>query len=291
LVDTPVTDITGVVHTLKRVPQTDAAGEPLWEPRQIFNANFDGANPTPQPRPLYQRPSVIFVAKLGLYGLAFGTGDREDLWLGTQQQGRFYVFVDDTDFLPAGSLPLTETDLAPVAVNAADVDIDYLLERPSGQKGWFIPLDSAERVITEAFALSGVTFFSTFQPDVEVSGGADPLCSKTGTSRVFIVNTTNANQFLRDENQNQTRYLTVANFVTNPYAEESQTRNPETGTPTPPLPEDMDDVMEALKSLFPSNCTFANYRIDIKTISADTGVIFIAPVPVCIIEKNWKGSL
>jgi hypothetical protein len=290
LADTSVRDITAVMHTVQRVPETDTAGEPLWVPRLIFNANFDGADPTLQPRPLYQRPSVIFVAKLGLYALAFGTGDREDLWLGTQQEGRFYVFVDDTDFLDPATLPLTEADLAPVPVNAADVNVDFLLERPSGQKGWFIPLDEAERVITEAFALSGVTFFSTFQPDVKVSSGADPLCSKTGSSRVFIVNTTNANQFLRDVDDNQTRFMTVANFVTNPYAEESQTRNPETGTPEPPLPENLEDVMEALKSLFPTNCTFANYRIDIKTISADTGVIFIAPVPVCIIEKNWKGS-
>ena len=84
--------------------------------------------------------------------------------------------------------------------------------------------------------------------------------------------------------------MTVANFVTNPYAEESQTRNPPKGTPPPPLPEDMVEIMNALKSLFPTNCTFANYRIDIKTVSSDTGVIFIAPVPVCIIEKNWKGT-
>ncbi len=275
------------------MPELDASAEPLWQPRVIFDANFDGGDPTLLPRPIYMRPSVIFVAKLGLYALAFGTGDREDLWLGTQQEGRFYVFVDDTDFLAPGSLPLIEEDLVPVPVGAAEVNIDYLLERPSGQKGWFIPLEEAERVITEAFALSGVTFFSTFQPDVVVSGVRDPLCSKTGTSRVFIVNTANANPFLRDIDDNQTRFMAVANFVTNPYTEQSQTRTPVPGgegSPAPPLPEDLAHVMEALKGLFPSNCRFANYRIDIKTISADTGVIFIAPVPVCIIEKNWKDS-
>jgi hypothetical protein len=46
--------------------------------------------------------------------------------------------------------------------------------------------------------------------------------------------------------------------------------------------------MNKLKTLFPRNCKFANYRIDIKTIAADTGVYLIAPVPICIIEKNWK---
>ena len=47
-------------------------------------------------------------------------------------------------------------------------------------------------------------------------------------------------------------------------------------------------VMNSLKKLFPLNCRFGNYRIDIKAISGDTGIIFIAPVPICIVEKNWK---
>jgi len=46
--------------------------------------------------------------------------------------------------------------------------------------------------------------------------------------------------------------------------------------------------MEELKTLFPNECRFANYRIDIKTIASDTGVVFIAPVPVCLMERNWK---
>ena len=29
-------------------------------------------------------------------------------------------------------------------------------------------------------------------------------------------------------------------------------------------------------------------RLDIKAIAGDTGTVFIAPVPVCIVPKNWK---
>jgi len=54
------------------------------------------------------------------------------------------------------------------------------------------------------------------------------------------------------------------------------------------LPPALSNVMNTLKQLFPRNCRFGNYRIDIKAISGDTGVIFIAPVPICIVEKNWK---
>lgn len=89
------------------------------------------------------------------------------------------------------------------------------------------------------------------------------------------------------------RYKEVANFVTNPFTEVGQNKNAttsgdDTGTDTDTLNADEIAVMEALKELFPDNCRFANYRIDIKTIAADTSLQRIAPVPVCIIEKNFK---
>jgi hypothetical protein len=46
--------------------------------------------------------------------------------------------------------------------------------------------------------------------------------------------------------------------------------------------------METLKGLFPDNCRFGNFTLNLKTVRSDTGVVFIAPIPVCIIEKNWK---
>ncbi len=290
LVDLPVTTINGVVHTVPRVPLLDSDGNPLWQPKVIFDANFDDSTPTAEPRPIYQRPSVLFVAKLGLYALAFGTGDREDLWSNTDQAGRFYVFVDDSQLLAPADLPITESDLVEVQVGDADVNLDFLVDRTVGQRGWFVPMDDGERLITDPFALSGVTFFTTYQPDIQVSGGHDPRCAKTGVSRVFVVNTTNANRLLRDASGLPSRYTSVANFVTNPYSDLSQTKNPVDADDEPPdeLPDDMIDVMNSLKQLFPSNCRFANYRVDIKAVSADTGVVFIAPVPVCIIEKNWK---
>ena len=292
LVDHVVTDVNGASHTVQCVPKLDGAAEPLWEPRIVFDANFDGSQATQTPRPFYQQPSVIFVAKLGIYAVAVGTGDREDLWSSTDQDGRFYIFVDDTDLLDPASLPLTEANLARVEPTDFQVTADFLLDRPSGQKGWFLALDPDERVITDAFALSGVSFFSTFQPDVQILEGKDPLCSKTGGSRIFIVGTTNGNAFLRDASDVLTRALEVANFVTEPYTEPGINKNLDgsggsAGTADELTPQLL-AVMEELKKLFPEECKFANYRVDIKTLSADTGVIFIAPVPVCLIEQNWK---
>ena len=101
--------------------------------------------------------------------IAFGTGDREDLWNNDSQTGRFFVFLDDTDKLPKAangdlrSGPLDETDFRRIGVDDTlpGINIESL---PSGQRGWYLVLDANERVINDAFALSGVTFFSTFKP-------------------------------------------------------------------------------------------------------------------------------
>jgi hypothetical protein len=283
-------------YTAYRVPETDSAGRPLWAPTKIFSTGG---------RPLYYRPSVIFVARLGRYALSFGTGDREDLWSKSGLEGRFYVFVDETDKLT--TLPMTEANLQQILVTNADIaNADFLLGRAEGQRGWYMRLNVDERVITDSFALSGVTFFSSYQPDTCIGtldpntnvctppkNNEDKVCAKTGRSRIFIVNTTNANSFMVGADGQRTKYFMVSNFVTNPYIEQGATKNPSGGTSTggtnaDQLSASLAAVMEELKKLFPKNCRFANYRLDIKTISSDTGVVFIAPVPVCIVEKNWK---
>jgi Tfp pilus tip-associated adhesin PilY1 len=270
-------------YTQKRVPTTS------WIPRVIFDANFDLTNPLldGQKRPIYFRPSVIFVAGLGKWALSFGAGDREDLWSSNLLPGRFYVFIDDSDLLAA---PMTEASLSRVTVAGGLATGDFVLDNSPGSRGWYLVLDADERVITDSFALSGVTIFSTFQPDVEVSGGRDPLCSKTGISRIFIVSTVNGDPFMT------TREIVVPTYVTNPYTEMGQTRNPgdesygddDLNKVTAEEKDRLLRVMDSLKALLPGNCKFSTMRRDIKTVSADTGVVFIAPVPICIIEKNWR---
>ena len=283
-----------LTYTAFRVEETDSAGEPLWAPTKIFTTGG---------RPIYYRPSVIFVARLGRYALSFGTGDRQDLWSKTSLEGRFYVFVDDSE--EVATLPMVETAFQEILVTSADTaGADYLLGRPVGQRGWYLRLAVDERVITDSFALSGVTFFSSYQPDTCI-GTLDPntnvctppannapkLCAKTGRSRIFILNTTNANSLMVGADNLRTKFFMVSNFVTNPYIEQGATKNPASqsgGSNADQLNATLTQVMNELKKLFPQNCRFANYRLDIKTISSDTGVVFIAPVPVCIVEKNWK---
>ncbi|HVR28387.1 MAG TPA: PilC/PilY family type IV pilus protein [Thermoanaerobaculia bacterium] len=300
--------------TVLRVQRTDTSGTPVWEPRAIFDANWSndgtgGVTPTAHRRQLYHPPSVFFAARLGLFGLAFGSGNRENLWDRTEQPGRFYLLLDDTDALASSSLPLDEGDLLRIAADDPNQSID-LFSRPAGQRGWFIALDPDERIITESFVLSGLTTFSAFQPETaltEDDGGnvaeetcgekkfetdVDNLCARTGFSRTFLVATTTGNGLFTDVTGNKTRYVAVSTFVTTSFTEAGLVKSSGSGQPVAGTSDELTlhelDLMENLKTLFPPTCRFANYRLDLKMVVADTRLQRIASIPICLEDKNWK---
>jgi hypothetical protein len=161
-------------------------------------------------------------------------------------------------------------------------------------------MEPGERVVSDSFALSGILVFSTFLPEVESE--IDPndsnlrLCSRRGESKAVAVLATNANGVLFDASGTRTRSRAVNTLISRAFADLAVSRKPPGGDGTPPgedpppdeLPADLALIMEELKKLFPSNCRFANYRIDIRAVAADTEVVEVAPVPVCLIEKNWR---
>lgn len=256
-----------------------------WDPFPIFTT--DG-------RPIYFPPSVIFVAARGQFALAFGTGDREDLWEDApNDDGRFYLFVDDDVDAGTFGIPFDQDDLRRIDLGAAPVvpETDFLLSPTSAEPGWFLPLENDERVITQAFALGGVTVFSSFLPELETSilGGNEVVCANRGQSRVYVLFTTNANAVF----DSGFRFRAVPDLVTEPFTEVGQIKNPvDSGNDDDPTADDLTDslrdVMETLKTAFPDSCRFANYTINVKALRSDTGVEFIAPVPVCITQRNWK---
>ena len=272
------------------VPLTQIAGfhgprvlDPAWEPFQVFDTGR---------RPIYFPPAVVFIASRGQFALAFGTGDREDLWeQSATDDGRFYLFVDNG--LAAGdpNLPFDQGDLVQVGVgdDPLDPSTDLLIDAPSTLDGWFLPLQDDERVITPAFALGGVTAFSTFRPAIDrrTLVGNEVVCANRGESRVFVLFTTNANPVLG----NGDRFRVVPDLVTEPFTEVGAIKNQVDGSGEPTaddVTEDLQRITEALKGMFPEDCRFANYTINIKALRSDTGIEFIAPVPVCIVQRNWK---
>ena len=249
-----------------------------WRPIKIFDTGG---------RPIYYPPAVIFVTARTRYALAFGTGDRKDLWAPTSATGRFYLFLDDALTPATTGLPFDADDLTRIGVGDAPRGGDLLL---GGQQpaGWYIDLAAGERIVTKAFALSGVTIFSSFQPQTIFGGaGSSTVCGSGGKSRIWVVKTTNADPIF----ESRERFRVVDDFVTSPFTEPGSTKNrgaEDEGEDDSGLSEHLEKVMRELQKLFPRNCKFSNTTINIKAVRSDTGIEFIAPVPVCVVEKNWK---
>jgi hypothetical protein len=248
-----------------------------WDPFIVFDTGG---------RPIFFPPSVIFVAKLGQYALAFGTGNREDVLAITNQVARFYTLLDDGFAVGDTRLPLDESDLVVTEFDSAlEQTEDLLVNPPFGfEAGWVLTLTADEKVVTKALAFAGILTFSSFSPEITDA----TACGGAGSGKIFIVNTTNGNP-LHLLAGSGTRYFDVSDIVTNPYVEPGG------------MPGDDDDddgggnpcagqlaLTRKLMQLFPSSCKFANRTENIMTQRADTGVQCIAPVPVCIDQKNWK---
>ncbi len=269
--------------------------DPAWEPFPIFDT-FG--------RPIYFAPTVFFVQERGQFALGFGTGDRENLWSFSGQEGRFYLVVDDNfsrdDFL-SGALPNDETDYKRIAADSADVNpsFDFILRPETGQDpGWVLELAADERVIAPSFGLSGVILFSSFRPQVVVAGGGqgggprkdDAVCSRGGDSRLFLVFAGNANSLFLDDSGTATRSQLVPEFVSNPYVEQTATKNPpgQGGKHSDTLDVNQKRIVETLKKLAPKNARFANFWLSVKAVMSGTGVVTHATVPIAIVETNWK---
>lgn len=292
---------TPITHTGREV---GADGDPLHRvarsPLRITGSRFDpvklfdaGADDGVR-RPIFFPPAVFYVPEVNRYAVAFGTGDREDLFATGGPGGRFVTFVDDVTDPTTLLSPLAVDDFVRIERDAAfDGSAgNFLLDRAEGRRGWWLVLERDERLVTAPFALSGILVFSTYRPLGTEPGSTESLCQERGTSRIFGLLSTNADGILLDAT-GRSRYMVVDDFVTSPFTEQAQTKNP------PPADADRDtadrlsdelrSVMRDLERLFPRSCRFQDgYRVDIKARSSDTGMIFVAPVPICVIQKDFR---
>ena len=252
-------------------------------------------------RPIYLELNAIYVTKLRAVGLLFGTGNRWDLWDFGGQEGRFYALVDTgwvdnnldgvlDDVCGPCNQPLDDSSYEAIDPDAAfgpgAVDFLYGNPDPSKLPGWFFTLDPNEKLITEPFSLAGVTFFTVFSPTETTT---NQICAYGGESKVFIVNTVNANGYAKATGSPDfTRYFTAPKFTTQPYTEPGSTKNPSGDVTPEEWTDELVEINAELKKLYPYGARFANYTINIKTIRSDTGIVFVAPVPVAIEPHNWK---
>jgi Neisseria PilC beta-propeller domain len=262
-----------------------------WDPVPIFDTIG---------RPIFYAPIAFYVASLNRFVLAFGTGDRENLWGFNGQEGRFYMILDDNftaNQLGTGYLPLDETSYIKIdpetGAPPGTTSSDFLVSPETGyQRGWFMALDADERVITQAFGLAGIIIFSGYKPqvDIEVNQDRQQVCSRGGDSRIFVVYANNAGALMTVDGA-RSRYRVVPEFVTNPYVEQSATKNPNDRTPdnnSEQLSPEQLEILATLKKLFPPGTKFGNYWISVSGIRSDTGYERYATIPIGIVERNWK---
>ncbi|MEO7919734.1 MAG: hypothetical protein ABIT01_09745 [Thermoanaerobaculia bacterium] len=171
---------------------------------------------------VYFRPTAIFlsdtVSGVPTLGIAFGTGDRDDI-LGVVDTNsltysqRFYYVIDDRSFVTAR----TETDLYPIA-SPTDMTVPNATQV---QKGWLLKLGATngERVITDSLAAQGYIYFSTFVP--KPAGSSADACSNPvkcgkadGNARFYTVYYSNGSAYPGATDRGNT--VVNANFVTNP---------------------------------------------------------------------------
>jgi hypothetical protein len=248
-----------------------------WEPFQIFDTGG---------RPIYYPPTVTFVASQGKYALAFGTGERVDLFSSTftGQTGRFYMILDPGFQPGVGALasgPLTESSFQQIDAFADGLDIDLLNSPLTGmQPGWVLQLAANERLVTKAVLISGLLVFSTFHPF------APELCDYSGNGSVYALLATNANSIA---GPTEDRATTVEGFagraVITPAGMAQAGANGETTDPFDT--QRMQNIRSNLMDLFPSDCRFGNFNLNVSVALSNTSVMSVATVPVCVARKNW----
>jgi hypothetical protein len=258
--------------------------DPRWDPFPIFDTVG---------RPIYHAITALFVSRLNTVALAFGTGDREDLWELSAQEGRFYLIVDEAfraSQVGTGELPKSESSYAPILAGALPTGKDFVLTPDPGKnRGWFLRLDRDERVIAPAFGIAGVLIFSSYEPQVTVSGGAGgPVCGRTGTSRVYIVFAKNANGILEDAGGDPIRFEERSVFLAPPTIDFGPTQNQADEQRVETLTAAQRAIMEELKQYCPEGSRFGNYWYEVSAMGSDTSYQGIAAIPICVLQRNWK---
>jgi hypothetical protein len=271
-----------------------------WKPFEIFDT---------QGRQMFYPPTVFFDADLNRYGLAWGTGNRFDLWKTDATTGRFFVMID-TGFTAANTpTPLTASSLQQLTPDGAlNPTSNFLLNPAAGkQAGYFFELGAGERVLNEAFVLSGVMLFGSYVPKPITSAvSSNTVCANTGDTHVFVLNVDNGDAIssqLATEGTGTAangptggptnRYfvltkdlgLNINTSESTPIIATKTNPNP----PQPPGPSAaLKDMISKIVKINGPGCRYSNKLINVTVTDTFNTTYPAAAVPVCIIEKNWK---
>jgi type IV pilus assembly protein PilY1 len=140
--------------------ETTKKSDSLWSGRRLFDGNGH--------HPIYYQPAVAF-DKNGTPWVFFGTGDREDP-TNRNSHDIFYAVKDDKD--DGAGYPYSESNLT----NVTTLNTFH----GSTTKGWYIELETSEKVLARPTVFSNIVYFTTYTP------GEKKECSVEGTGRLYF---------------------------------------------------------------------------------------------------------
>ncbi|MCG8460110.1 MAG: hypothetical protein MI919_27825 [Holophagales bacterium] len=275
--------------------------DPAWEPFQI--ASTGGL-------PLYYPPAIFRIPESDFYGLAFGGGDREDLWRTNTAIGKFFVIVDEEFVSTDPQLPVDETVLENIDWEGVSPDENLLIRQKlvdsgTGQvtqrPGWVMTFDPNMRTITEPFILAGIVVFSVFDPDVTPvvgAGGAEVVCARSGDTYAFVVSLENGAALDPTLESDPSfgcggRCELISEFTTALHLERSSTKNPSSGGGlgnSRQFDEELANaIREAIMDRMPRTCQFnPSYELVVSALRNSTGVSVYARVPMVVCPGDWR---
>ena len=203
------------------------SGKPFlfFEAPQPTDADLDGTVDRHPFYPIYYRPTVISlgysVGGKQVLGVAFGTGDRDDITsnlepLGLTYSQRYYYVVDKNN-----NTTRTESDL----LNIASPTAAAVTTVPAN--GWFIQLLLGERINADGLATGGVIFFPAFNPLAALSGSNPcanvPGCGlANGTARLYRVFFSTGNPYVPGTGSDRGQAQPLGGFLSEPVYFQSQ---------------------------------------------------------------------
>lgn len=307
------------------IDETDTDWDPVLFFDTVTSEVDDDGNPVQQRRPFFFSPAVFYVGQLGGFGIAAGTGNRDDIWAAGPYGGnRFYVFADevcknsiaDTSLCQlATDLPLYETDIVDVTGETecgSDVVTD-VSQRDTGERGWFVELGSVpltttsdggnqtttffdpsdELQVTPTLNIAGLTVFNTFVPETQRTRTNDgPECSRRGISRSYLYFTASGCNLDVQE---------TGTLVSDVFLERKQTQNKSceedpsqshctSGAESEDPCSGNEDLNQRIRDdLFPSTCRFSEiFSYPLMVNQSNTGIKCLVELPMCIQQRNWK---
>lgn len=259
-----------------------------WTPFPVFDALRE---------PIFHGPRVLFVAARGRPAVAFGTGDREDLWAATELEGGFYLFVDE------GSSPSSEA-ITPLSLEPLDASGDALelgrsllaepltaAQRAAGRvPGWAMRLAMEERLLAPPLIAAGTLMFNTYAP---LRPGVSPECGGGGVARSYAILASNGNGVSGEDRLEETLGLASTPMVD---VALSEPVSPSGGSPPPGQErtlvcsgEEVERLRERLEAeLHGEACTTSGRSLDVLALDATGDHACRVSLPVCVSRRHWR---